>query len=189
MAGEGFARHGSTSLNENRRLLNRKKLFEKERSFLNLKNEVFHKDSEGILSKDLSKSERRRYRNKTKRSYSKDRFYTRMITVIGMILFLMVSVGLYVNTEKRELSISENRQNTKTAEKLQEYDYYISSGNEWYEKKKYYNAAFQYRLALNVFPNDSIALEKLIQAYDSDCFYDQRNCGKSQELMKSFQIN
>jgi hypothetical protein len=189
MAGEGFARHGSTSLNENRRLLKRKKLFEKERSFLNLKNEVFHKDSEGILSKDLSKSERRRYRNKTRHSYSKDKFYTRIITGLGLILFFTVSVGLYVNTAQRELSIKENAQNSKTTEKLKEYDYYISSGNEWYAKEKYYNAAFQYQLALNIFPNDSIALEKLIQAYDSNCFYDQRNCGKSQELMKSFQIN
>mmetsp|Transcript_15970 Transcript_15970/g.23527 ORF Transcript_15970/g.23527 Transcript_15970/m.23527 type:complete len:190 (-) Transcript_15970:631-1200(-) len=189
MAGEGFARHGSTSLNENRKLIKRRKLFDKERSFLNLKNKVFHKDSEGIALKSLSKKERRHYRAKTKRSYAKDIFYTRLIVIIGITLFVIMSFSLYLNTSKRELVIEGHQQTARTTKRLKEYNYYINSGDAWYNQKKYYNAAFQYRLALEVFPKDSIALEKLIQAYDANCFYDQRNCGKSEALMTSFHVN
>lgn len=189
MGGGGFTRHGSTSLNENRKLLKRKRLFKKERSFLNLKNKVFHQDSEGISSTSLSKIERWRYRAKTKRSYAKDRFYTRIIVVFGITLFFIGSFGLYVTTEQRALDIKENIQTARTTERLQQYNYYISSGDEWYDQKKYYNAAYQYRLALEVFPKDSVARVKLIQAYDSNCFYDNRNCGKSEALMHSFKVD
>ncbi len=189
MAGEGFARHGSTSLQENRRLLNRKKLFEKERSFLNLKNQVFHQNSNGILSKNLTKQERKRYRNKTIRSYAKDEFYTRMIAMFGAVLFLVIILSLYIRTGRHEITIKENKQKYEITEKRNSYNYYITSGNEWYDQKKFYNAAFQYRLALEVFPEDSLAREKLIQAYDSNCFYDNRNCGKSEALMNSLKMD
>eukprot|EP00237_Pycnococcus_provasolii_P011981 CAMPEP_0205958008 /NCGR_PEP_ID=MMETSP1459-20131121/47371_1 /ASSEMBLY_ACC=CAM_ASM_001120 /TAXON_ID=41880 /ORGANISM="Pycnococcus provasolii, Strain RCC931" /LENGTH=112 /DNA_ID=CAMNT_0053330519 /DNA_START=240 /DNA_END=578 /DNA_ORIENTATION=- len=112
-----------------------------------------------------------------------------MIVVIGIALFLIIILGLYVNTEERELVNKENERTAMTSERLEKYNYYLSSGDEWYHQEKYYNAAFQYRLALEVFPRDPMALEKLIQAYDSNCFYDNRNCGKSEALMKSFNID
>jgi hypothetical protein len=112
-----------------------------------------------------------------------------MIVFVGAALFILITFGLYVNTEHREFLLEESRQTERTSERLKEYNYYISSGDDWFNQEKYYNAAYQYRLALEVFPRDSIAREKLIKAYDSNCFYDNRNCGKSEALMSSYKVN
>lgn len=189
MAGEGFARHGSTSLNENMKLLKRKRIFEKERSFLNLKNQIFMKNSDHIRSPQLSETERMHYQNKTKHSFAKDQRVTGMIAIVGVVVIIIITLNLYVKTGQREISIKQYNQELKIKEKVNSYEYYIKSGDQWYQEKKYYNAAFQYRLALEVFPNDVIAREKLIRAYDANCFYDNRNCGKSEALLQSVSVD
>lgn len=62
----------------------------------------------------------------------------------------------------------------------------ISSGDEWLEKGKYYNAIFQYKLALEVFPKDSIATFRLIDATDLNCKVHNKNCGESDAFMDQY---
>jgi hypothetical protein len=66
------------------------------------------------------------------------------------------------------------------------YDYLISSGDEWLTNKEYHNAAFQYRLALDLFPKDSLATMRLISASDLNCEVNGKDCGESERLMEAF---
>lgn len=186
MAGWGFAKHANTIVKENRKLLKKKSLFKKERSFLNLKNEVFYKDSQGIPSKKLSKRERRTYRYKTVVSYRKDRLYDRMIIVLTVFLFFILMIWFYTGTEHKELVNKLKLEKAELTEKMDKYDYYISSGDEWFKKEKYFNAIFQYRLALELFPNDSIATFRFIEAANLNCEIYNNNCGEGQEALEAY---
>ena len=55
MAGEGFSKHASTSLRDNRNLRRKKSMFKKERSFLNQKSSEIKTNVDHIVTKKPSK--------------------------------------------------------------------------------------------------------------------------------------
>ena len=187
MAGEGFSKHASISLRENRSLMRKKRMFKKERVFLNQKSHDIKTHVNQISTKKASKYQLSKIREKIVDEQRKE---TMVLFVIGLLCFLFT--WLIVSNA---LEFQEERVNTgKTAGKAQISEekqrkclYYISSGDEWFGSKKYYNAAFQYRLALKIFPSDTVALKRLVMAYDLNCSINLRNCGKSKEVLASFQ--
>ncbi len=186
MGGSGFATQGNSSYKNNQKQLRRKRLFKKDRSFLNLKNEVFYKDSEGIPVKKLSKRERRNYRGKTIQSERKNRFLDRIIAVLGVALFFVFVTWLYTSTEHKEVTNRLKAEEAESTQNMERYDYYISSGDEWFTQEKYSNAMFQYRLALELFPRDSVATFRLINAIDLNCKVNKRDCGESEKLLENY---
>ena len=74
MAGEGFSKHASISLRENRSLMRKKRMFKKERVFLNQKSHDIKTHVNQISTKKLQnisylKSEKKSLMNKEKRSW------------------------------------------------------------------------------------------------------------------------
>ena len=143
---------------------------------------VFSKESKAIPTKKLSKRERRSYKSKTLKSYKKDRLYGSLIVFFGVTLLIVFLVWFYARTEQQEKTLVK----TVTKEKIDRYDYLISSGDQWLEKKKYFNAIFQYRLALEVFPQDSLATFRLITASELNCEIYNNNCGESEKLLEQY---
>ena len=186
MAGEGFSKHASTSLRENRNLRRKKSMFKKERTFLNQKSSDIKTDSGHIPYKKPSKYLLSKIKEETFDRRKKETITILWVVLISFLLFWIIGNYVFQREKRMSARILNNAQKEELQKKAERYQYLISSGDDWYDAKKYYNAAFQYRLALELFPNDSIALYRLISAYDSNCIVDKRNCGKSEKLLENF---
>lgn len=186
MGGQGFMRHASESLKQNRRELRKKNLFKRERSFLNLKDGDFNTPNDAIESKKLSKKELKKYKEKTVRSRSRDETYYALVACFSAAMLILLSIYIATKTNEQEQIISSKVEAVNFEENLAKFNYLISSGDDWFEQKKYHNAAFQYRHALDLFPGDSIAFVKLTTAYDLNCKVNQKNCGESEKLLEKY---
>lgn len=186
MAGEGFSKHASTSSRENRNLRRKKSMFKKERTFLNQKSSQIKTNVQEIITKKPSRYEL----SKIKEAVLNDRrkqFITSLwvVFVCAFVFWYFTDMAFESQKEFVERSVEEVEARNYQ-EELKQYNYLIESGDEWYNQEKYYNAAFQYRLALEIFPKDTIAFERLMIAYDLNCLNSKRNCGKSDELQHQF---
>ena len=189
MGGQGFMRHASESLKQNRGELRRKGLFKKERSFLNLKEADFNTPNDSIESKKLSKKELKKYKEKTVRSRTKDELYYALIAYASAAILIVLFIYIATKTSEQEQTFIAKEKVINYEENIEKYNYLISSGDDWLKQRKYHNAAFQYRLALELFPNDSIAVFRLTSAYDLNCEINQKNCGESDKLLENYVMN
>ncbi|MEM6725739.1 MAG: hypothetical protein AAF598_16990 [Bacteroidota bacterium] len=73
---------------------------------------------------------------------------------------------------------------TPYKERLEKFHYYLQDGDEWYRGKLYHNAAFQYRRAVELFPENENALLKLTQASLFACQLEDRHCASIPDLLK-----
>jgi len=186
MAGEGFSKHASTVLRENRNLRRKKSMFKKERTFLNHKSSEIKTHIDEVVTKKPSKYELSKIRTSVLQDRRKEVILSVWIVLICAFLLWVFADMAYKSQAENVIRSAAEVEVENFQEKLDKYNYLISSGDEWYESEKYYNAAFQYRLALEIFPNDTVAYDKLISAYDLNCMHNNRNCGKSQEVIESF---
>lgn len=186
MAGEGFSKHASTSLRDNRNLRRKKSMFKKERTFLNQKSSEIKTNVDEIVTKKPSKYQLSKIKEAIIDDRRKQMITSLWVVLVCILLFWFFTDKAYESQRQSVIRSVAEVEVVDFKEQLEKYNYLISSGDEWFNKEKFYNAAFQYRLALEVFPQDTIAYQKLIVAYDSNCFHDQRNCGKSQELKEAF---
>ena len=186
IGGSGFSKHASTSSRENGKLKRKKSLFKPERSFLNLKGKVSHTEEGEIPSERLSQKERTLLQRKTVKSRKRETSFIWMIAIASLVLFSIFMVNFYVKTTEKERLAQQRIKANATKQQLDLYNYYISSGDDWMISKEYYNAAFQYRLALDMFPTDSVATFRLISASDLNCEVNSRDCGESERLMEAF---
>lgn len=186
IGGSGFSKHSSTSSRENRKLRRKKSLFKPERSFLNLKGVATHAEEGEIPSEKLSKRERRRIKQKTAREVSRQNAIGWMIAVTSLAIFAVLMMNFYEKTNQQEIANQQQSKAAATKEQLKKYEYYIASGDDWLKDKQYHNAAFQYRLALRLFPKDSLATLRLISATDLNCKVNSEDCGESERLLEGF---
>ena len=186
MAGEGFSKHASTSLRDNRNLRRKKSMFKKERTFLNQKSSEIKTHVDEIVTKKPSKYQLSKIREGILDDRRKQAITSLWIVVVCIVLFWFFTDKAYESQRSTVMRSVEEVETRDYQEDLKKYTYLITSGDEWYDQEKYYNAAFQYRLALELFPQDTIAFEKLSLAYELNCLHNKRNCGKSEELQAKF---
>lgn len=186
MAGEGFSKHASTSLSENRNLLRKKSMFKKERSFLNQKREDISSKEIHVTSKKASKYLLSRIKNKTLTEEKKE---TKTIAwAIGITCFLLFVMGSHFFNSKQEdnLGIVEQVTLDEVTEDQQRYEYLITSGDAWFKEEKYHNALFQYKKALEVFPNDQEAFSRVLSVYDIQCEKMKKNCKERDQILENW---
>jgi hypothetical protein len=185
MAGWGFAKYANTILKENRNLRKKKSMFEKERRFLNLSSEESRIRGFETTDKHASKSLLTQIRLNEQEKTRKE--VLAIIWGIGLtlIVFLFIMDYVYqndiVNSEVNQANQEKLPEEKK--EKEEKYLYYISSGDDWFRKQEYYNAAFQYRLARELYPSDTASFNRLKMAYKMNCKVDQRNCDRYENLL------
>ena len=85
MAGEGFSKYASISLRENRSLMRKKRMFKKERVFLNQKSHDIKTHVNQISTKKASKYQLSKIREKIVDEQRKE---TMMLFVIALLCFL-----------------------------------------------------------------------------------------------------
>ncbi|QWX83862.1 hypothetical protein H0I23_15640 [Cellulophaga sp. HaHaR_3_176] len=160
-----------TSLRNNRKLLKSK------RSFLNQKKE-FLKAAEGKLElKKASKEELKLLRAEIyKERKRQDRIN---VTVWLSIVFALVLVTFFFANILSNHTFKLEKENLKV--KTDNYLKLIEDGDQWLKAKNWNNAIFQYKEALEIFPNEYDINYRLTYALSLKCETDFMNCKEAKD--------
>lgn len=179
-----FGGYGSIKpiLRNNKNLLRKKSMFKKESSPSEKKKEL-----KGLFKGELSFQKKSNYelsqlkrtiKLKIKEEKKKLKFYFGgaliVLTIISIPLFIQFrSVQEEIN--QKNIAFKKEAYNKKY---LPKFNFVIQDGDKWLAKKKYKNAIYQYTKALEYFPENSLAKEKLNLVYKERCENVNIDCNK-----------
>lgn len=186
LGGTSSAQGMITSLNNNKKLLRRKRYFKKERSFLNLKNEYYKAAGGEMNFKTASKQQLAEIRQRFIQRRRKEAYIS--IAIVAFILMLIAYlIYTQINTSKEVITKVNAAQQQINKDN---YLFYINDGDEYLKKNQWHNAIFQYKKALEIFPNEYHIKYRLANAYTYRCRNEQKDCDTGlaylNELMKTY---
>jgi len=183
MGGEGSMANMIASLRYNKNQLRRKRLFKKERSFLNLKKEYFKAANGEKNLRNATPAELRKIREKVL-AHRKHENRILFVVVFVFIFIIGILTFRYYNYYKKESQeYTWAIENVQFEKKLEKYLFFISDGDKWIEEKHWNNAIFQYKEALKVFPAEFDANYRLALAYSYKCKNENKNCEEGKILI------
>lgn len=182
--------HMIITLRNNKKLLRRKGMFKKERSFLQSNKEDFATDTGGVPTETISEEKLATIRKKIISSRKKRNL--RLGLFLGISLPLVIMMGFYFfqgyslgferleNTGPNQLNIAVE----KVSRSEERYLYFIKDGDKWLQKKSYYNAIFQYKNAVEIFPSEFTGQYRLAVAYSYQCQYKFEGCEEGMQIVE-----
>jgi len=190
MPGAGSMDHMVKTIINNAKLLRKKSLFKKERSFLQSKREDFTIAAGGIPTEAISEEKLTAIRTKMiaarkKRNLQLGIFLAisvPLIIILGFYFFKGYSLGFDTleNTGPNQINIAAKKAETSN----EKYLYYLEDGDQWLQKKSYYNAIFQYKKAAELFPTEFAAHYRMAVAYSYQCQYEFQGCEKGMKIVE-----
>lgn len=169
-------------LRNNKNLLRKKSIFKKGNSPADKK-----KNLEGLYQGELSFKKVSKYQlNRVKRSIrtqiQNDNKKLQIALIVILTTATAISIGLFIYFKAiaNEKALKNNELNKKEYldKYLPKFNFVIQDGDRWLAKKQYKNAIYQYNKALEYFPDNSLAKEKLNIAYKERCKYSNIDCDK-----------
>lgn len=167
-------------------LRNNKKLLGPKRSFLNQKKEFIIAAHGEVKLRKASKQELRKIRKKILQT-RRQQLYINIGICCILVIILTIGTIAYVNhltalnTQLKQIEL------TKNSEKYLEF---IKDGDQWLEKRSWHNSIFQYKKALEIFPNEYDINYRLVYVYCLRCENEYLNCqeakNKLDKLLKKF---
>ncbi len=185
MASFGSLNHMVITLRNNAKLLRKRSLFKKERSFLRGEEMEFKHSYQGIPSKPVSKEKLQKIKEKIQQEQRRDRNKLMLITLffLPLIVFSVYTAFKDFTFGFPKLITSNNHELIPLQEKQKKYYFYIEDGDAWLAKHHYNNAIFQYRNALKVFPSEYDAQYRLALALSYQCQYKFEGCEEGNKLI------
>ena len=180
MIGGGESIQGMiTSLGNNKKLLRSKRLFKKERTFLNIKKEYLDATEGKVNLKKASKQELKQIRKKIIKERRKENI---ILTATAMV---MVSIIIYftIHTIQQNNINTKNQQTIAFKKKEKEFLRLINEGDEWFEKGKWYNSIFYYEKAKEIFQKNYEINYRLVRSYSFQCESEFKNCSEAKKLV------
>jgi len=176
MGGEGSMQSMITMLRNNKKLLRRKSIFRKERSFLNTKKEYYNAVKGEFDFKKISKKELELIRDRITKKRKKEDLRAWLISLTVMIPIIWFGVYIF-----NELTSGINEQNLSDQQilynqKLTDFYFFIEDGDNWIEKSHWNNAIFQYKNAVEIFPKEFEGNYRLALAYSYNCKLVGKDC-------------
>ena len=154
-------------------------MFKNEKSFLGKTEKYLKSKNSKLKFKKVDAYQLSKIKRDIKKSSIKD---DRKTTLILLLLILVTAFSVLFlinnsieNTKKEEIIKKE----LYFKNNINQFNYLIESGDVWLKKEKYYNAIFQYKLALKIFPENKIAIEKLTNTYSFRCLAENIDCDKN----------
>ncbi|WP_334113043.1 hypothetical protein [Paucihalobacter sp.] len=181
MGGEGSIQGMITTLRNNKKLLRSKRMFKKERSFLNLKQEYFKAAGGRLAFKEASKEDLLKIRQKIIQERTKN---TVLFSLVAALIFSCVFY-LSIQFLRNERKVEEQQQAAQFKKQEKLFLKYLIEGDEWFEKGSCYNSIFSYERALEIFPDNYDVNYRIVTVYAVQCEMDYKNCFKAKELLES----
>lgn len=176
MGGEGSMANMIASLRFNKNQLRRKRLFKKERSFLNLKKEYFKAANGEKNLRNATPSELRKIREKV---LAHRKYENRIQFVVAFVFIFVIGIltfKYYRYYKKESQEYNRAIESVQFEKKLKKYLFFISDGDKWIGENHWNNAIFQYKEAIKVFPAEFDANYRLAVAYSYTCKYEHTHC-------------
>jgi len=184
--------HMIITLRNNKKLLRRKGMFKKERSFLQSNKEDYATSNIGIASQEVAPEVLEKIRLKTikerKRRNRKFAFLLCIIMpIIGYLGYLFLNNFSFGFAHLDNYGSEIPKEKTSLIAKNDNYQYLLTDGDSWLRKRHYKNAIFQYKKALEIFPSEYAAHYRLALAYSYHCQYDFEGCEEGMEVVKKIE--
>lgn len=195
MGGAGHMASMNTILRNNKNLLRKVSIFKKDRSFMSNRKAYLKATKGDVDIKKLSKQELRIIRERVIKEREKEQIRNWVLSILIITPILILGYNIfdniiqYQNKKLNEKFIpdKELEQILLSREKLEkkdDYYFFIDNGDEWIEKRNWKNAIFQYKNAVQVFPEKYEANYRLALAYSYKCKFDNSDCDKGLILVE-----
>ncbi|MCF8371746.1 MAG: tetratricopeptide repeat protein [Bacteroidales bacterium] len=170
-------------LRNNKAMLRKKSMFKKEKSFLNLNNDDFPTSKGKIRIVSATKEQLDKIRIVAREDQRKFRLAFLLVVSTTLVL-LIILLNTYNNATRKptEENMLEMENDIQLKKKL-DFDFFISDGDRWFTQGQWHNAIFQYKKALEVFPNDYDASFRLARTYTYCCEREKENCKEAVQLI------
>ena len=181
--GFGSINHMIVPLRNNKNLLPAKRSLFKNRDYSTIKNEYFNTVGDAFNIKKATPKQLLAIRKEIIKKRKNEA--RRSILLLGIGIPLIV-LGLYFTFHNFRFGFP----NVKTTQEIslenddeEKYYFYLEDGDKWLQKRNYYNAVFQYKKAVALYPSDFEANYRLALGYSYQCQYDFENCDKGMQLI------
>lgn len=178
MGGEGSMSSANTILKNNRSLLRKKRMFDKENQVEVNSKKGFQK--ERYVAKKLSEKELRSLRRKRLKEAAKEKKYRFLLVIIIIISFSFLGMQFFhVFKTHNEL----------VDYKLSAYKTQLNIGDAHALRNEWDKAILSYKKAVKVLPYMYEANARMLQAYISNCIESQKDCDQAIELLEEMYDN
>lgn len=183
LGGFGSINHMIVTLRNNRNLLPTKRSYFKNRDYSTLKNEYYNAVGGAFNLKKANPEQLLAIRKKIIKKRKKE---ARVFLLLLCVCLPLIVLVLYFSFHNFRFGFP----NVKTAQEIsienndeEKYMFYLEDGDTWLQKRNYYNAVFQYKKAVALYPSDFEANYRLALGYSYQCQYDFENCDKGMKLV------
>lgn len=183
LGGFGSINHMIVTLRNNKKLLPAKRSFFKNKDYSTIKNEYYNVVGDAFNIKEANPEQLLAIRKKIIKKRKREARTFLFLLCIGIPLIVL---GLYYSFHNYRFGFP----NVKTAQEVslenndeEEYMFFLEDGDAWLQKRNYYNAVFQYKKAVALYPSDFEANYRLALGYSYQCQYDFENCDKGMQLI------
>lgn len=183
LGGFGSINHMIVTLRNNKKLLPAKRSFFKNKDYSTIKNEYYNAVGDAFNIKKANPEQLLAIRKKIIKKRKREARTFLFLLCIGIPLIVL---GLYYSFHNYRFGFP----NVKTAQEVslenndeEEYMFFLEDGDAWLQKRNYYNAVFQYKKAVALYPSDFEANYRLALGYSYQCQYDFENCDKGMQLI------
>ncbi|WP_158974594.1 hypothetical protein [Cellulophaga sp. L1A9] len=173
----------------NIKLLRKTNRFSSKRTFSNTKIEYSRAAGGFIALKKLSPEELRSVRKLVLENRNKDKRKNLLLSLAILVPLLTLFAYLISAFLANENTIKSNNLKLKADVMSQQYDFYKSDGDVWFNKNKFNNAIFQYRKAQELFPEKYEANYQLTKALVRSCQIDFLHCEEAKEKLEILKGN
>ena len=181
--GFGSINHMIITLRNNKKLLPAKRSFFKNKDYSTIKNEYYNAVGDAFNIKKANPEQLLAIRKKIIKKRKKEARRFILLLAIGIPLIVL---ALYFTFHNFRFGFPEVKATLEmpTEKKTEEkYLFYLEDGDAWLQKRNYYNAVFQYKKAVALYPSDFEANYRLALGYSYQCQYDFENCDKGMQLI------
>lgn len=173
-------------LRYNNSLQHKKRLFKKDKSYHRLKGEFQEKaEKDKIQLKTATPEQLAAIRKKILLEKKAEKV---MQWVIVLIFAPLITFGVYVYYNALNPPPAVNIENKialqeAKKERQEQYTYFITTGDDWLAEYNWYNAIFEYKKALEIFPRNFDANYRLALAYTYNCQDSKERCQEAEQLI------
>jgi len=179
LGGFGSINHMIVTLRNNKKLMPNKRSYFKPNSYQVIKTEYNKAADASFNFKKATPAQLKKIRagiiQKRKRE-------ARNFVIIICVAIPLIGFGIFKTFQSFSFSTQKTDKQSIKAKNEKQYMFYIKDGDSWLLKRHYFNAVFQYKKALQLFPSDFEANYRLAMAYSYRCQYDFEDCGIGMKL-------
>jgi predicted Zn-dependent protease len=176
MGGGSSALDMINSLRFNKNQLNKESRFKKEWGLAGIEKSYTKKESGQLYFKSPTKKEMLEVRRDILVRKRNERLV--MFGLWASLFVFVVCGSYYVLTMSAPRATPVKKEMGPSVEEVKNdrYSYFIGAGDAWMGQNKWYNAAFEYKKALEVYPGNYTAKYRLATAYAYHCQTEGTNC-------------